>query len=244
MGIGVFQRQNPADRMVDLGAGHGPPHLLRVQDSPVCVYGQKRQAPQGRGRRALLAVKMSAAVADHLFTLAGQKAQAYLVCHGSAGDKQRRLLAQKLRAFFLQPPYGGVFAVSVVAHLRLVHGLSHAGAGSGYSVASQVNRFHMAPVFGECPPRGKARGVKSLRVVQTARQTLRTPASNQGSGSPTISMRRPLFCQPKGQGNSTIKDSSPSGQPTFMSFATRAMKPSAAAPARQEPKSEALATLR
>ena len=83
-----------------------------------------------------------------------------LIAHRARRHEQRRLLAQQLRHHRLEAVHGRVFAVLLVAHIRLGHGAPHRGCRAGDRIAEQVDgdRGHVTTPSARAGARSTAAG--------------------------------------------------------------------------------------
>ncbi|MPN53603.1 hypothetical protein SDC9_201267 [bioreactor metagenome] len=79
---------------------------------------------------------MAVPAEDHLISPAGMAHYAYLIGHGTRGQKQGRLFAQHICRQFLQPVYRRVIPIYIIAHHRIIHGLPHLPGWLGHRIAS------------------------------------------------------------------------------------------------------------
>ena len=115
--------------------------VLGSEDAVPPVEHHALRAPQRRDRAALVVDDVRAAVADDLVALARERTERDLVRHRPGGRPDGRFLAEQGGDPFLEAVDGRVVAEDVVADLRVVHGLAHAGAGLGDGIAPQIDDF-------------------------------------------------------------------------------------------------------
>ena len=101
-----------------------------------CDPGAAGQAGQGAVRAELGAQDVRPRLAQHLLAGADQRGQSEHVGHRARGGEQRRLLAEELGHPVLEPAYGRVLVVHVVADLGVGHGATHPRRRPGQRVGA------------------------------------------------------------------------------------------------------------
>ena len=79
---------------------------------------------------------MRARFANHLLAVLGMEFDGDGVAHGAGGHKECGFLAGDERGAAFELIHGGVFAVDVVAHFGVRHGLAHLRGGLGDGVTA------------------------------------------------------------------------------------------------------------
>ncbi len=82
---------------------------------------------------------MAPSLANDLLAVMGQNFDGRLVSHRAGSNEQGRLALKDLRGPVLQAVDGRIFAVDVVAHRGVVHGLAHRLRRLRDRVASQID---------------------------------------------------------------------------------------------------------
>ena len=144
--LGILEAKEPAPRIVDVVSrlDHRP-HRVEGQGAVRGeVDGLGLDSPEGGRSARLGAIAVRTLPGDELVAAAAVGEEGEQVALGSARDEERRFGARDLGRPALQRVDGRVFAVDVVAHLRLGHRLAHGRRRHGHRVASKVDHLAFA----------------------------------------------------------------------------------------------------
>jgi hypothetical protein len=134
--MGIFQADQTGGREMMVG---GPDHLLDprgIQDPSIPPQRVELDTGKGSSPSTLVVEGVGFGFDDYLISMVGMGSDGQLIGHGARRDEERGLLSEKRGHLFLEGVHGGILIKYIVSHLRIHHGLSHAGCWFGYRVAA------------------------------------------------------------------------------------------------------------
>jgi len=80
--------------------------------------------------------QVRARIADDLLAVRGVQLDGDGVAHGAGGQEERGFFAGDFGGALFESVDGGVFAINIVAHFGVCHGVAHGLGGLGYGIAA------------------------------------------------------------------------------------------------------------